>query len=582
MEEFLQNFHFLYPIYLILAAFLIVFYAFYFKNKNLFINKSFKELTKFASVENLKILLKQKITNKNKIINLFIILFLILVILAIAAPRWNYQEITAYKYSKNLVIILDASNSMSATDISPSRFIRAKQEIYDILQKFPSYRIGIIAFAKIPHIISPLTLDHQYINQNIQAITPNDFTLQGSNLNDAFNLALSYFNNIKNGKKYILLISDGDFTSNLQPQIINKLKKQQFNLAIYAVGTKKGAPVFKDGNILEYQGKKVVSKLNIANLENLAKNLSSPIINLNYNDSDLKEFSNFITNKDDITQSNTNIKQWQERFYIFLIPAMLIFIYLFAKNILLIFIILFIYAPNHAKAGLFMNKEQRAEKLFEEKKYDQAEKLYQTPYNKGVSAYRNKNYDLAIKNFEQIINKNTKTKFNLANSHLQKKLYQEAINIYEDILTTNPQDKKTQHNLAIAKKLLEKKQQQKQDNNKKKDNKEKSSQEKKDNKEKSPQEKKDNKEKSPQEKKDNKEKSPQEKKDNKEKSPQEKKDNKEKSPQEKKDNFFNLIETRPGELLKQKIRQKELLNKNLGSKSNKNPQKNSHNIDKPW
>ena len=345
MAEFLQNFHFLYPYTLIISLLLMVLLFLSYK-KDFFFNKlNINKLKNFASPENLRILVKTNFKQNTKLINFLIFAFLILLTLAIAAPRWNYDEIKTYSYNKNIVILLDASSSMSVTDIKPSRFTRAKQEIYDILAKFPQYRIGIIAFAKIPHIIAPLTIDHKYIEENIKALNPDNFTLQGSNINDALKLTLNYFQNVSGNDKYILLISDGDFTTNLQPQIIKKIKQQKLKLIIYAIGSKKGAPVFKDGSIIEYQGKKIISKLNLKNLQNLGKEFSSPIININYNDTDLQQLTNFINKNQELTKSKSTIKQWQERFYIFLIPAMLIFLYFCKKNIFLVITILCILLP---------------------------------------------------------------------------------------------------------------------------------------------------------------------------------------------------------------------------------------------
>ena len=677
MAEFLQNFHFLYPYTLIISLLLMVLLFFSYKKDFFFKQLNINKLKNFASPENLKILLKTNFKQNTKLINFLIFAFLILLTLAIAAPRWNYDEIKTYSYNKNIVILLDASSSMSVTDIKPSRFTRAKQEISDILAKFPQYRIGIIAFAQIPHIISPLTIDHKYIEDNIKALNPDDFTLQGSNINDALKLTLNYFQNVSGNDKYILLISDGDFTTNLQPHIIKKIKQQKLKLIIYAIGSKKGAPIFKDGSIIEYQGKKIISKLNLKNLQNLGQEFSSPIININYNDADLEQLTDFINKNQELTKSKSTIKQWQEKFYVFLIPAMLIFLYFCQKNVFLVITILCILLPqkptmaetpingiptseshtsmfntamnnnlpkqqikldaelkpkskgayktymtdgrmddnsdgpsadgspisgafNTAAWGewLFLNQAQQAQKYFNNKQYQQAQDNYQKPYNKGVAAYKNKDYKTAIENFKKLPENDLKGKFNLANSYFQMKQYQQAINNYENILKQQKDHKEAQHNLKIAKKMLKKSQSNKSQNDKsQKQNKQQQeeqpqSDKSQDNREQNKQEQQNNqKQDKPQDNNSQSNKSrsknPQNQDPHSDKPHSDKPhSNKSHSDNNSDQTLFNLIETKAGELIKKKIHQKELhSNKSQSNKSQSNKSQNKTNQfynDKPW
>ena len=72
---------------------------------------------------------------------------------AMACPRWNYKEFENYRENKSLVILLDLSKSMDASDIAPTRLIRARQEIEDIINLNKGTKIGLIGFAANAHII---------------------------------------------------------------------------------------------------------------------------------------------------------------------------------------------------------------------------------------------------------------------------------------------------------------------------------------------------------------------------------------------------------------------------------------------
>ena len=56
-------------------------------------------------------------------------------------------------------MLLDISRSMQVDDVSPSRLGRAKQEIQDLIVLNRAVRIGLIAFASVPHVIAPITED---------------------------------------------------------------------------------------------------------------------------------------------------------------------------------------------------------------------------------------------------------------------------------------------------------------------------------------------------------------------------------------------------------------------------------------
>ena len=63
--------------------------------------------------------------------------------LALAGPRWNFREMETFSRDQSLVILLDLSESMNATDIKPSRLVRAKQKIEDLINLSKGVKIGL-------------------------------------------------------------------------------------------------------------------------------------------------------------------------------------------------------------------------------------------------------------------------------------------------------------------------------------------------------------------------------------------------------------------------------------------------------
>ena len=79
--------------------------------------------------------------------------------IAIAGPRWGYERTTIRSTGVDLVLAVDASLSMMATDEKPSRLERVKQEIRRLRAMSPGDRVGLLAFAGKSYVLSPITVD---------------------------------------------------------------------------------------------------------------------------------------------------------------------------------------------------------------------------------------------------------------------------------------------------------------------------------------------------------------------------------------------------------------------------------------
>src|SRR5690348_17952519 len=79
--------------------------------------------------------------------------------IAIAGPRWGFERTTVRSSGVDMVIAVDASLSMLATDVQPSRLERAKQEIRRLRALSPGDRVGLLAFAGRSYVLSPITVD---------------------------------------------------------------------------------------------------------------------------------------------------------------------------------------------------------------------------------------------------------------------------------------------------------------------------------------------------------------------------------------------------------------------------------------
>ena len=87
-----------------------------------------------------------------------------------------------FRPGTNLLILIDISRSMKVADVRPSRLARARQEVEDLLNRNRGVRVGVIGFASIAHVVSPVTEDMNGIRRVLSALDTSLVRLQGSRL----------------------------------------------------------------------------------------------------------------------------------------------------------------------------------------------------------------------------------------------------------------------------------------------------------------------------------------------------------------------------------------------------------------
>jgi len=254
----------------------------------------------------------------------------LLAVIAMAGPRWSYTDVRLFHPGNNLLILLDISRSMQVDDVSPSRLGRAKQEIHDLIVLNRAVRIGLIAFASVPHVIAPITEDTATVHNALPAIETRLLRLQGSRLLGALDRAEILMDGLsEESAKTILLISDGDFDESGLVERVRQLAQKGIRLHTLGVGTEDGGKVFDDrGNaITDAQRQPVISRLNELTLERLAEAGNGFYQEASFRDGDSEEIleaAAVITHSEDEVNETTRV--WNERFFwlVLIMMAMLL------------------------------------------------------------------------------------------------------------------------------------------------------------------------------------------------------------------------------------------------------------------
>ena len=131
-------------------------------------------------------------------------------IVGAAGPTWKKIEIPGQILETPVVIALDLSQSMMATDIQPNRLERAKFKISDFMNANPRARLALIGFAGSAHTIIPLARDYNIIQSHLDGLSPNIMPFPGSNLAAALQLSNS-ITSISTAPASLLIFTD-DFS----------------------------------------------------------------------------------------------------------------------------------------------------------------------------------------------------------------------------------------------------------------------------------------------------------------------------------------------------------------------------------
>jgi Ca-activated chloride channel family protein len=155
-----------------------------------------------------------------------------------------------------VILVIDASRSMQANDVKPTRLLAAQQAVQTFLDKVPKrLRVGLIAFSGYPIVATPPTTDHKLVRQGLQDV--GSIAGGGTAIGDALaaavqlglqsvngngNLADVPINTPAHGLVSILFLSDGAQTRGTLQPLEGAQRAKRAGIPVYtvALGTPNG------------------------------------------------------------------------------------------------------------------------------------------------------------------------------------------------------------------------------------------------------------------------------------------------------------------------------------------------------
>ena len=197
-------------------------------------------------------------------------------LLALTRPQWGYQWKETKRRGVDILIALDVSHSMLASDVKPSRLERAKLALRDFATQLKGDRIGLIAFAGSAFLQCPLTTDTNGFLLSLEGVDPSTIPRGGTSISGAIREAIRTYAGTSRKDKTLILITDGEDHEGDPLDAAEEAKKQGIVIHAIGIGTREGELISfpeQDGQkefLKDTQGNVVKSSLNEKVLQDIA------------------------------------------------------------------------------------------------------------------------------------------------------------------------------------------------------------------------------------------------------------------------------------------------------------------------
>jgi Ca-activated chloride channel family protein len=381
---------------------------------------------------------------------------------AAAGPTWEQDRPDFLENRAPLIIALDLSPSMDATDVPPSRLEAAKHKLHDLIQRRTGARSGLIAYAGSAHLVLPPTDDPALLDTFIQALSTDLIAKSGKNVSAVIEQAKRLLAAEKTPGT-LLLITDGADTSQFGG-LDKQLDGSQLQVLILAVGSEDGGIIHDAGGQprTDSNGRPTLGSFDQAALKQLASAMDAPLGSLTLNNDDLDWVELHAQQHFQSTSDEQRELHWKDAGYWLCWPLLLIGFFSVRKGWSLNWMAGLLLAlgiglqPTSAEANAltdaFFTRDQQGRWAFEHDHLPQAAALFVDPYWKGVAAYHAADYDLALASFARL--ETPQAYFYLGNIYVKRFKFDQAIAAYTQALKLQPQFPEATANLALAIALL--------------------------------------------------------------------------------------------------------------------------------
>jgi Ca-activated chloride channel family protein len=230
----------------------------------------------------------------------------------------------------DVVIALDVSKSMLATDFAPNRLERAKQMILKLMDQMPNDRIALVIFAGKAYMQMPLTVDHGAAAIFVSSASPEAIPAQGTVFSEALQMSARAFNTKEGRFKSVVLISDGEDHDEDALKTAADLSQQGIMVCTVGIGSPEGAQI-PDSATNDFKrdamGNIVVSKLNEDELKQIAEKTNGIYVHFESSDQTVADLMKQLSQVEGKTFTDVSLLNYKS-YYMWFAGAMLLLLIL--------------------------------------------------------------------------------------------------------------------------------------------------------------------------------------------------------------------------------------------------------------
>ncbi|MDC7123969.1 MAG: VWA domain-containing protein [Spirochaetales bacterium] len=284
---------------------------------------------------------EKSLTGRKTLLLILLTISMFAAVFASARPSWGQKEIKISRKGRDVVFVIDVSQSMLAEDLYPDRLSRAKLAVIDALSAIDGDRVGLVAFAGTAVVKCPLTLDYSFFKQSVEELSTESVSVGGSMIGDALRKTLDdVFKGATGGYKDIILITDGEDHESYPLKAADKLGEAGVRLIAIGLGDEnqgKRIPVTDENGkkiFLTYKGQEIWSRLDADTLRKMtAATKGGRYLNVSTGAFDMGEiYGSLIKTQEKRFIEDQKTVEYDENFQYFLLPAViLLLLYLFIR-----------------------------------------------------------------------------------------------------------------------------------------------------------------------------------------------------------------------------------------------------------
>ena len=384
----------------------------------------------------------------------------LLTVLALLGPGWQRVEQTSQKPADPLVVVLELTPEMLATDVMPNRLEQARRKLFDLLQIRSDAQTAIVVYAGSAHTLVPLSDDLSTSRNLLDALKPSLMPEAGHRADLAVTKALALLEQAALGDGRILLIGSS-LTEQERLGIRHALNGKSTQFLMLGIGTAEGSPITQeDGSFLkDEQGAILVPRLDEPGLKSFANDLDGGFRQARLDDSDLHALGLFDGPRHLRNDGQTlRLDTWADQGYWLLLPLLLLAACAGRRGWLLCLpLLLALPQPSYAfdLADLWLRPDQQGLHLLKQKRPAEASRRFENHQWQGVALYEAGDYAGAAQRFAE--GDDAHAHYNRGNALAKSGELEAALDAYEQALERQPDLRPALTNKALVEELLKQK-----------------------------------------------------------------------------------------------------------------------------